>query len=118
MRAMKARSRRAQARDDAPAVSARIPTKLDIMRAADCAGATRARPHGGESRRRRALVVRDGVIVGRAGRRTAGRPHAERIALARPANRRAWRDALRVAGTPQPSWQTPPCAEAIIAGRA
>jgi diaminohydroxyphosphoribosylaminopyrimidine deaminase/5-amino-6-(5-phosphoribosylamino)uracil reductase len=62
-----------------------------------------------------ALVVREGVIIGRGATQPGGRPHAETEAL-REAGARAQGATLYVTLEPcSHTGQTPPCAEAIIA---
>ncbi len=62
-----------------------------------------------------ALVVRDGVVVGRGATAPGGRPHAETQALAQ-AGERAWGATLYVTLEPcAHHGKTPPCAEAVVA---
>ena len=62
-----------------------------------------------------ALVVRDGVVVGRGWTAAGGRPHAETQALAQ-AGERARRATLYVTLEPcAHHGKTPPCAEAVVA---
>jgi diaminohydroxyphosphoribosylaminopyrimidine deaminase/5-amino-6-(5-phosphoribosylamino)uracil reductase len=61
-----------------------------------------------------ALIVRDGVIVGRGTHEEAGKPHAEIMALAQ-AGRRARGATLYVTLEPCVHWgRTPPCADAVL----
>ena len=62
------------------------------------------------------VIVRDGVIVGRGATQRGGRPHAERVALDQAGGAARGATAYVTLEPCAHTGQTPPCADALIAG--